>query len=74
FINDIIIAFNILEEYLEYLKAIFGLFTEKGIFISPKKFYLSYPNVELLSFKVNALGLIIIIKRITALKNLKFLN
>ncbi|MCV5117191.1 hypothetical protein OFC47_27600, partial [Escherichia coli] len=53
FINNIIIASNIAEEYLKYLDLIFSLFISKNISISLKKLFISYPSVKLLGFWVN---------------------
>ncbi|KHE85151.1 hypothetical protein GE21DRAFT_1206905, partial [Neurospora crassa] len=74
FINNIIITSNTLEEYLKYFKSIFNLFIKKGILISLKKLYLSYPNVKLLNFKVDTLRLTTITKHIITFKNLIFPN
>jgi hypothetical protein len=60
FINDIVIFFNITENYLAYFKKIFAVFIKKNISIFLKKLFLSYPFIKLFSFRINALEIFII--------------
>ena len=72
FIDDIVIYFNSLEEYERYLRRIFKLFLSKNIAISPSKSFVGYPNVELLGFRVDGLGLSITADRVKAFRILEF--
>ncbi|KAK1777033.1 hypothetical protein QBC45DRAFT_331441, partial [Copromyces sp. CBS 386.78] len=73
YINNIVITSNIIKEYFIYLYTIFKLFTNKNIVLTPKKSYFGYPNIELLSFRVNLLNLSTTKERIEIIKNLIFL-
>ncbi|KAK3401503.1 hypothetical protein B0T20DRAFT_317163, partial [Sordaria brevicollis] len=53
---------------------IFDFFTSKNIALLLKKSYITYPNIKLLKFKINALDFSIFKKRLKVFKNLKFLN
>jgi hypothetical protein len=57
FINDIIIYSDNTEDYLRYLNRLFKLFSNKNITIVPTKLYIGYPNIELLGFRIDNLGL-----------------
>ncbi len=57
FIDNIVIFSNIAKEHLRYLETLFSLFVEKNIAILAAKSFIGYPNVELLGFRVNSLGL-----------------
>ncbi|KHE83327.1 hypothetical protein GE21DRAFT_1211261, partial [Neurospora crassa] len=74
YINNIIITFNSIKDYFKYLDTIFNLFISKNIVFSPKKSYLAYPNIELLSFYVNGFGLSTTKNRIKTFKKLTFPN
>ena len=72
FIDDIVIFSDSAKEHLEHLRVIFGLFVEMNIALSPKKAYVGYPSVDLLSFRVNSLGLSITDERLKAFSKLAF--
>lgn len=72
FIDDIVIFSDTAEDHLRHLRDIFRLFTSKNIAISPAKSYIGYPNVELLGFRVDNLGLTTTAHRVAAFKNLAF--
>lgn len=72
FINNVIIFSNSFSKYIQQLHTIFKLFNNKNIKVSLKKSFLGYPNVDLLGFKINGFGLIIITKRVKAFRKLKF--
>lgn len=60
FINDIVIYFDIEEEYLEHLTRILTLLREINLSLLVKKSFLRYSLVELLKHRVNDLEMIII--------------
>jgi hypothetical protein len=72
FIDDIVIFSDSEEDHLRHLRTIFDLFCRKNIAISPTKSYLGYPDVELLGFRVNGLGLSTTKERVAAFRNLAF--
>ncbi|KAL2017179.1 hypothetical protein VTK56DRAFT_2499 [Thermocarpiscus australiensis] len=72
FIHDIVIFSDNAEDHIKHLRTIFALFRSKNIAISPKKSYIGYPNVELLGFRVDGLGLITTEHRVQAFKDLAF--
>ena len=61
-----------LEDYLTYLNKIFNLFAFRNLALSPKKNFIAYPNIKLLGFRINAIGLTTIIKRLEVFRNLIF--
>ena len=72
FIDDIVIFSDNAEQHEQHLKTIFRLFLSKNIAISPAKSYVAYPDVELLGFRVNSLGLTTTKERVAAFRNLAF--
>src|SRR5216117_1903990 len=56
YIDDIVIFSDSESDHLQHLETIFQLFTDRRLSISPKKSWIAYPSVELLGFRVNALG------------------
>ncbi|RYC55608.1 hypothetical protein CHU98_g10598 [Xylaria longipes] len=72
FIDDIIIFSDTFEEHIQHLHTIFGLFQTKNIAMSPKKSFIGYPSVELLGFRVDALGLSNTKDRVQAFQQLAF--
>jgi hypothetical protein len=72
FIDDIVIYSDTADDHLRHLRTIFALFRKKNIAISPTKSYLGYPNVELLGFRVDSLGLTNTAQRLEAFKKLAF--
>jgi hypothetical protein len=57
FIDDIIIYFKILKEYLLYILLILNIFINIRMIIDEKKYYFVYINIELLGYRMNRLGL-----------------
>ncbi|KHE82160.1 hypothetical protein GE21DRAFT_1214151, partial [Neurospora crassa] len=74
YINNIVIASNLIDNYYKHLNAIFSLFVSKNIILSPKKSYLEYPSIELLGFYINSFGLSTTKERIEAFRILAFPN
>lgn len=74
FIDDIVIYSETREEHERHLRRIFELFLSKNIAISPSKSFVGYPNVELLGFRVDGLGLSTTADRVKAFKILEFPN
>ncbi|KAK3401644.1 hypothetical protein B0T20DRAFT_347220, partial [Sordaria brevicollis] len=72
YIDNIIIFFNILKDYLQYFDKIFGLFAFYNLTLLLKKNYIIYLNVKLLGFYVNILKLFIIEEKLEAFWNLIF--
>jgi hypothetical protein len=72
FIDDVVIYSDTLEDHIHHLRTIFKLFRSKNIAISPTKSYIGYPNVQLLGFRVDGLGLSTTADRVAAFKNLAF--
>jgi hypothetical protein len=62
------------EEYIRYVLAILKLFEDINLGINPKKSFFGFPSIQLLGFKVNSLGLLIIDDRIVAIVKLKILE
>ena len=48
YIDDIVVYSRTLQEYLDHLRKIFGLFSRLNISLNPKKSYLGYPTIQLL--------------------------
>ena len=72
FIDDIVIYSDNAKEHLKHLNRLFKLFCDRNIAISPIKSYIGYPNVELLGFRVDGLGLTTTAQRVEAFRNLSF--
>ena len=73
YIDDIMIFFRSFKEHVKHLWMIFDLFTCLIISLKPRKFYLSYLSVTLLSQRVNGLDLLTAEEKVAALKGLAFL-
>ena len=74
FVDDIVIFSDNEEDHLEHLEKIFDLFTWLNITLSPTKNFLEYPSVELLSFKVDGMGLTNTEGRVKAISVMEFLR
>lgn len=72
YVDDIVIFFRTLTEYLMHLNAIFFMLKENNILIKPIKAFLAYPTVQLLGQKVMALGLSISKEKLRVIAKLKF--
>ena len=57
YVDDMVIGSRSFKEYINHLRQVFDLFQRFNISISPKKAFLAYPDVSLLSQKVNSFGL-----------------
>lgn len=72
YVDDVVVYFKTLEEYLNHLRQIFNLFVESGISVNPKKAFLGYPSVQLLGQKVDSLGLWTAEDKLQAIAKLSF--
>jgi len=72
FIDNIVVFSDTFNDYIKHLDDVFRLFTSKNISILPKKLYLGYLLVELLSFYIDSLGLNTTASRLKAFKKLEF--
>jgi hypothetical protein len=72
FVDDIVIFSDNAEDHLKHLRRLFQLFCDKNVAIAPSKSYIAYPNVELLGFRVDSLGLTTTAQRVAAFRNLAF--
>jgi len=67
YIDDIVVFLAIMEDHIQYLRAVFNLFVKFNISISPQKAFIGYPSVTLLGQKVNSLGLSISKEKLRAI-------
>ena len=74
YVDNIIIYTKLksLNDHLTHLDKVFSSLTKKGICLSPKKSFLGYPTVQLLSQRVNALGLATAEDKLAAIVNIEF--
>ena len=72
YIDDVVIHSATVEEHIQHLRQIFGLFSKHHISINPKKAFLGYPSVTLLGQKVNSLGLSTSEEKLQAIAKLSF--
>lgn len=72
YVDDIVIFSATLKEHLHHLRSVFGELADKGICLSPDKYFLGYPSVHLLGQRVNALGLATAEAKLAAITNLEF--
>ena len=61
-----------MKEHFQYLKTIFALFARFKIILKSKKSYLSYLLIILFEQKVDNFEFIIIEKRVTTIKKMRF--
>ena len=73
YVDDIVIFFKTLNEYLAYLRVIFELLNVKDVTLSIKKSFIDYSTITLLSQRINAFEFSTIIKKIDVIKRLAFL-
>ncbi len=57
YVNNIVIFFNMLKEHLKHLYNIFDILDKMKIYLSLKKFYLTYLFIQLLNQQIDALSL-----------------
>jgi len=69
-----VIFFKIFEQYIEYFNIIFKLFDILGIIFKNIKIYLNYLSIILLEQRVDGFEISYIKKRITVIRELKFLK
>ncbi|KHE80117.1 hypothetical protein GE21DRAFT_1219144, partial [Neurospora crassa] len=60
YIDDIVVFNDTAEDYLKYLEIILKLFKEINLNIAPKKSFVTYLSIRLLSYYINSLGITII--------------
>ena len=72
YINNIIIFSHIAKEHFQHLKIIFAFFTRLKIILKLKKSYLNYLLIILFEQRVDDFEFIIIEKRITTIKKIRF--
>lgn len=72
YVDNIVIYSSSLEEHVGHLQQVFSALTAMNIHLSPKKSFLGYPSVQLLSQKVDALGLATASEKLAAIVNLCF--
>ncbi len=71
--NDIVIFFKILKEYVDHLRTIFHLLNFKKVILFSKKSFLNYLFVILLEQKIDIFDSIALIDKIATIKDLNFL-
>jgi len=72
FIDDITIWSMTLEDHIRNLHAIFSLFQQVQITLSPIKSFIGYPSVSLLGQRVDSFGMTTSEEKIEAISNLDF--
>ena len=72
FIDDVVIHSATLEDHVQHLRTIFGLFEKFNISINPHKAFIGYPSVSLLGQKVNSFGLSTSEEKLQAIQRLSF--
>ena len=58
YVDNMVVGSKSLDEHLDHLRRVFELFKKYNIAISPEKAFLGYPNIKLLSRRVNSIGLL----------------
>jgi hypothetical protein len=71
YIDDYIIFSGKFEEQLRYLDKFFTTLVDRNITLKPKKAYVGFPDIRLLSQHVNGLGLATLQERVKAIKNIR---
>ena len=67
YVNDIIIYFKSLKDYLQHLHNIFHNLLITRIVLQPNKFYLDYPSIHLLSQKVDSFSIATVEAKLAAI-------
>ena len=57
YIDDIVIASKMFEDHLQHLDLLFTKLYGLNITLEPSKSFLGYPNIQLLGFCVDSLGM-----------------
>ena len=71
YINDIIIFFKILDEYINYFSQIFQLFRNKKITLILIKLFFTYSSMILLKQRINNFEILIFEKKIAIIISLR---
>ena len=74
YVDDIVCSAKLLSNLLSKLQVLFDIFLRYNILIKPTKFFLNYPDVELLEQKVNSLGLTTSDEKLKAIRLLAYLD
>ena len=72
YIDDIIIFSTSLQNHIRHLNTVFQKLAEYNVTLSPKKFFLEYPFIVLLSQMINAFEMITIEEKLTTISKLTF--
>ena len=72
YVDDIVIFSKSISKHIEHLNQVFRALTNMNIHLSPRKSFLGYPSVHLLSQKINTLDLTTAEEKLTAISNLAF--
>ena len=70
YINNIIIFFEKLNEYLNYLLKVFSLFKQRKITLKPKKSFLGYFFITLLKRKIDGFGFTTTEEKLETIRNI----
>jgi hypothetical protein len=70
--DDIIIFFRSIQDYIQHLCAVFRLLRNHHISLKPVEAFISYPLVQLLGQKVDSFGLTISEEKLNAITQLEF--
>ena len=72
YIDDIVVFSRSFASHLDHLQQVLAIVRKQNIHISAKKTFLSYPSVQLLGQKVDALGLATDTEKLKAISSLQF--
>ena len=72
YIDNIVIFSSTFDEHIQYLRQVFATLDKINIHLSPKKSFLGYLSVRLLSQRVDALGLATSSEKLATISNLAF--
>jgi hypothetical protein len=72
YVDDIVIFSHSFQEHLRHLRQVFQQLRRFSIRLSPKKCFVSYPSVQLLGQRVDALGLATDTEKLMAISQLRF--
>lgn len=74
YVDDIVIFSRTFDDHIAHLRAVFSKLAAHAIHLSAKKSFLSYPSVQLLGQRVDALGLATDHEKLLAISRLCFLR
>lgn len=72
YIDNIVIASKIFKDHLQHLDLLFTKLHDLNITLEPSKSFPGYPNIQLLSFCIDSLGITTLSEKIWAIEELKF--